>query len=90
MMKRIIKKGLFALVLMLGMTFAAPQQMMAGKNPFGDRGWICAGTQEIHWDRKQTNYHQPFKPPHKGATDDSTKRAWLQLHPGRRDFTSQR
>ena len=48
MMKRIIKKGLFALVLMLGMTFAAPQQMMAGKNPFGDRGWICAGTQEFN------------------------------------------
>ena len=48
MMKRIIKKGLFALVLMLGLTFAAPQQMMAGKNPFGDRGWICAGTQEFN------------------------------------------
>ena len=47
-MKKFFKRGLIALTLMLGMTFAAPQEANAGGNPFGDRGWICAGTKEFN------------------------------------------
>ena len=46
MMKRIIKKGILCMMLMLGMAFTTPQHALAGNNPFGDRGWICAGTRD--------------------------------------------
>ena len=48
MMKRIIKKGILCMMLMLGMAFTTPQHALASNNPFGDRGWICAGTRDFN------------------------------------------
>lgn len=47
-MKKIFKKSLLALALILGMTITVPQTVMAGNDPFGERGWICAGTKDFN------------------------------------------
>lgn len=47
-MNKFFKKILLALTLMLGMTFAVPQITNAKDNPFGDRGWICAGNKDFN------------------------------------------
>lgn len=47
-MKKIFKKVILAIILMLGITFATPQNALAKGDPFGDKGWICAGTKDFN------------------------------------------